>query len=133
MPRATFPGVGNKSLPDQRTATPHTVSNNPAIPTGRTIRHNSESGSPNRVSLLGEGDVDLCSTAISAPGLFILIRLPRVWLHRCLVGHKRRVRVILEMRGAIQNPSLASELLDLLEVGLTQSKVGVFHTVGRFA
>src|ERR1700720_1871088 len=43
MPRATFPGVGNKSLPDQRTARPHAVRKSAAMPTGLTIRQRSAS------------------------------------------------------------------------------------------
>src|SRR2546421_4829671 len=96
MPRATLPGVGNKSLPDQRTARPHKVKNSAAIPTGRTIRHNSESGSPMRLGR-AVADVDLCSTMASARALFIFIRLPGVWLHCAVVGNKRCVGVIFKV------------------------------------
>src|SRR2546423_12542371 len=96
MPRATLPGVGNRSLPDQRTASPHKVKKSAAIPTGRTIRHNNESGSPKRRER-GAADVDVCSTIASARALFIFIRFPRVWLHCAVVGHKRCVGVIFKV------------------------------------
>src|SRR5438270_5581424 len=96
MPLATLPGVGNKSLPDQRTARPHKVKNNAAIPTGRTIRHTNESGSPMRPGR-GVADVDLCSTTASARALFILIWFPCVWLDCAVVGHKRCVGVIFKV------------------------------------
>src|SRR5712691_11899998 len=112
MPRATLPGVGNKSLWDQRTASPHKVRNNAAMPTGLTIRQSNASRSPNRVALLGGADADFCSTATSAPALFILIRLPGIRLNRGLISHKRGVGVILEMRRAVKDAGLASELFD---------------------
>src|SRR6266568_3681200 len=87
MPLRTLPGVGNKSLCDKRTARPHTVKNKAAIPTGRTIRQTSESGSPTRTDVRRGVDADLHSTEISAP-VFILFRFPGVRLHRALVGHK---------------------------------------------
>src|SRR5437588_1871827 len=96
MPRATLPGVGNRSLPDQRTARPHAVKKNAAIPTGRTIRHNNESGSPMRLAR-GVADVDLCSTTASARALFILIWFPGVWLHGAIVHQKRCVGVIFKV------------------------------------
>src|SRR5438270_11642643 len=96
MPLATLPGVGNKSLPDQRTARPHAVKKNAAIPTGRTIRHNNESGSPMRLAR-GVADVDLCSTTASARALFILVWFPGVWLDCAVVGHKRFVGVMFEV------------------------------------
>src|SRR6266404_4078166 len=88
MPLRTLPGVGNKSLCDKRTARPHAVRNKAAIPTGRTIRQTIESGSPTRTDVRRGVDVDLRSTEISAPVLFILFRFPGVRLHRALVGHK---------------------------------------------
>src|SRR6266849_5152170 len=132
MPRATLPGVGNKSLCDQRMASPHKVRNSAAMPTGLTIRQSNESGSPKRAALFRGADVDLCSTETSAPALFILIRLPGVGLDRGLISHKRGVSVILEMGRAVENAGLAPELFDFLKVRFAQCEVGVLHAVGRF-
>src|SRR5260370_11759531 len=101
MPRATLPGVGNKSLPDQRTAKPHSVRNNAAIPTGRTIRHSNESASQIRLCVVA--DVDLCPMAASLPTLFILLSFPCVGLHRPIIGHTFPIRLISHMTGAVHN------------------------------
>src|SRR6266568_2036626 len=92
IPRATLPGVGNKSLPDQRTARPHNVKKIAAIPTGRTIRQSKESASPTRAlsPVCGAAplDVDPCLLVISAAVLFIFTGLPSVRLHSGIVGHE---------------------------------------------
>src|SRR5260370_38001683 len=132
MPLATLPGVEKKSLPDERTANPHPVRKIAAIPTGRTIRHNNESGSPMRVGR-GVADVDLCSTTASAPELFILIWFPRVWLDCAVVGHKRCVGVIFKMGRAGQDAGGATEGFNLFKVRLSQREVCVFHAVMRLA
>src|SRR5437016_1501076 len=92
MPLATLPGVGNRSLWDQRTARPHNVKKSAAIPTGRTIRQNNESASPTRVLSRTRAestvDVDLCPVVISAAVLFIFTRLPSVRLDLGIVGHE---------------------------------------------
>src|SRR6266849_4195368 len=113
MPRATLPGVGNKSLPDQRTAKPHSVRNNAAIPTGRTIRHSNESASQIRLCVVA--DVDLCPMAASLPTLFILLWFPCVGLHRAIIGHKGRIGVIFKVSGAGQNSGCAAERFNLLK------------------
>src|SRR6266571_17901 len=59
--------------------------------------------------------------------------LPIVSLDCALIGYKRRVRVILKMRCALQNTGFAPEFFNLLEVRLAQREVCVFHTIGRFA
>src|SRR5580704_7185440 len=132
MPLATLPGVGNKSLPDQRTANPQPVRKIAAIPTGRTIRHNNESGSPMRVDR-GVADVDLCSTTASARALFILIWLPRVWLHCAVVGHKRRVGVIFKVGRTVQDAGGATEGFNFFKVRLSEREIRVFHAVRRLA
>ncbi len=92
MPRVTLPGVGNKSLWDQRTARPHSVKKSAAIPTGRTIRQNNESASPtgalSRRRAESTFDVDLWPVVMSAAVLFIFTGLPSIRLDLGVIGNE---------------------------------------------